>query len=255
VTTFDGALTAGIVSDVAEEVARIRRSGRVEIVRRTHEGPTTNADMLAERALVERLTDAFGPARFLAEESNDRHDVLVDAAAPLVWIIDPLDGTSQYLSGSDVYGVQVAAYGYGVALGAWISCPDLGWEASAWEGGELTVVAPGAGPLGGRAVVADGDFDENHRSFVAEREPGSLPSRSCACEYVMLAASLLDSALYRRTYPWDHAPGAYLVHRSGGVSLRWDGTRYDAAVAGRGIVSAARGIDVEGVKARQLPRQ
>jgi len=253
VSAIDGVTVADIVRGVADEIARMHRAGDVRVVRRGPEGPTTNVDLFAENALVERLTGAFGPAQFVAEERNDRANTLVDGDAPRVWIIDPLDGTANFLSGSDFYGVQVAAYGSGGLLGAWVACPDLGWQASAWEGGEFSISGVTDSPVDGRVVIASGDFDDGHRAFLRDRERGYARSRSCACEYLLLCAGLLDSSLYRRTYPWDHAPGAYLVSRSGGSSLRWDGSTYDPAVAGTGILSTAAGVDIELVRARQIP--
>lgn len=248
-----GEAIADIVCDVAEQVARLRRAGRVRLVRRGTEGPTTDADLFAENNLVERLGDTFRHAAFLAEESNDRANTLVAATEPWVWIIDPLDGTSQYLNGSDLYGVQVALYGQRALRGAWVVCPDLGWRAWAWHGGDLYLDGVTKSPVDGSLVIASGDFDPDHRAFLQDSVGSYVGSRSCAVEYLLLCAGMLDSTLYRRTYPWDHAAGAYLLSRAGGSSQRWDGSRYDPAVEGTGIVSAARGIDITAVRGRQLP--
>lgn len=251
-TPFDGEQVAGLVAGVGESVRRMRAEGAVTLVSRTAEGPTTSADLHAQEELADGLLAAFGPAEILAEEGAARRPA-ADPAAPLTWIIDPIDGTSSFLSGSDVYGVQVAAYGGGALIGGWISCPDLGWQVAAWEGGPFRADVTGQPPGISGTVVAAGDFDPAHLAALRQRGvPRGPRSRSCAVEYSLLAAGLLDAALYRRTHPWDHAAGAYLVRRSGGRSVRWDGTAYDPGAAGEGILSVAAGVDLAAARGRLL---
>jgi fructose-1,6-bisphosphatase/inositol monophosphatase family enzyme len=252
VTPFDGERVAALVAETGQGVARMRAAGEVTVVSRTAEGPTTSADLLAQEELANGLLAAFGPAEILAEEGAARRQA-ADPAAPLTWIIDPIDGTASFLSGSDVYGVQVAAYGGGRLIGGWIACPDLGWQVSAWDGGPFRAdVGSRPGTISG-TVVAAGDFDPAHLAALRRRGVTRGPgSRSCAVEYALLAAGRLDAALYRRTHPWDHAPGAYLVVRSGGRSVRWDGTAYDPGAAGEGILTVAAGVDLAAARGRLL---
>jgi len=250
---FDGDAVGAIVRSVAADVRDLRERSGVEIVTDGPEGPTTSGDVQAQAALVEQLLTGFGPAGITAEEGGYRRTVVADPFAPLTWIIDPLDGTSAYLSGADTYGVQVAAYGNGRLLGGWISCPDLGWHVSAWEGGPLLVEGVEQSGLSARTLIADGDFDDAHLASLARRNvSGYARTRSCAAEYALVTAGLLDTAMYHRTHPWDHAPGAYLVRRAGGRSIRWNGDAYDPGVPGKGILSVSVAADLDAAKERLL---
>lgn len=252
---FDGYAVAAIVAAVARDLSDLRRTQEVEIVARGPEGPTTIADIQAQVALIDGLLEHAGPAEILAEEGDQRGKA-INPTAPLTWIIDPIDGTSGYLAGSDRYGVQVAAYGAGRILGAWICCPELGWHLAAWEGSTLLIDAsPQASTDHHMVVIADGDFDPEHRALLADRNIKYGRSQSCAVDYAMLSAGRLDAAVYRRTHPWDHAPGAYLVHRAGGVSRRWNGEPYDPGIVAEGIVSVASHRDPLSAGAYLPPRQ
>jgi fructose-1,6-bisphosphatase/inositol monophosphatase family enzyme len=201
---------------------------------------------------VDRLSSLFGPTAIIAEEGY-RGTGVVDRSAPLTWIIDPLDGTSAYLAGRTTYGVQLAAYGNGRLLGGWISCPDLGWHVAGWEGGPLAIEGIHPHQVPHRLLIADGDFDTSHLKVMARRGVSDYArSSSCAVDYALLTAGLLDTAVYRRTHPWDHAPGSYLVSRAGGHSIRWSGALYDPGVAGEGILSVASGADLDAARIRLL---
>ncbi|HUY51774.1 MAG TPA: inositol monophosphatase family protein [Streptosporangiaceae bacterium] len=250
---FDGTVVATVVMEVAAQVSALRANGEVRLLTTGPEGPTTNADVTAQALLMDRLVSLFGPAEIVAEEGTYRGIGVVSRFAPLTWIIDPLDGTSGYLSGRATYGVQLAAYGDGKLLGGWISCPDLGWHVTAWEGGALTVDGIDGYDVPHRLLIADGDFDTPHLEAMALRGVSTYArSSSCAVDYALLAAGLLDTAMYRRTHPWDHAPGSYIVRRAGGRSMRWNGAVYDPGVADEGILSVANGVDVDTARARLL---
>jgi fructose-1,6-bisphosphatase/inositol monophosphatase family enzyme len=253
VRLFDGERVAALVAETGQCVARMRAAGEVTVVSRTAEGPTTSADLRAQEELADGLLAAFGPAEILAEEGTARRPA-ADPAAPLTWIIDPIDGTSSFLSGSDVYGVQVAAYSEGRLIGGWIACPDLGWQVAAWQDGPFLADVTDYPGLPGGMLLAAGDFEPAHLAALRRRGVSRWPgSRSCAVEYSLLATGRLNAALYRRTHPWDHAPGAYLVRRAGGRSVRWDSSAYDPGVAGEGILSVAAGVDLAAVSGRLLP--
>lgn len=249
---FDGAAVAAIVRDAAARVAAMRAHGELRLLSNGAEGPTTNVDLMAQEFLIHRLLSLFGSAAIVAEEGPRLEANRFDPSAPLTWIIDPIDGTTAYLRGHANYGVQLAAYGNGALIGGWISCPDLGWNLAAWDGSSVTCDGVDGYETASRLVVADGDFDPGHREAIAQRTAYERSS-SCAVDYALLAAGQLDVAVYRRTHPWDHAPGAYLVRRAGGRSVRWNGSAYDPAAPDEGILTAANGVDVAAAAACLLP--
>jgi fructose-1,6-bisphosphatase/inositol monophosphatase family enzyme len=251
--TFDGYAVAALIATVGRDLQTFRQHDRVRIVQSGPDGPVTTADLRAQERLISGLASRFGPATFVAEEGAHRHTKLGPGST--AWIIDPLDGTSEYLAGGRQFGVQVAALSAGRLVGAWICCPDLGWALSAWAGGPLHVNVPDTiDNSDGRTVIADGDFEQGHLDALRERGvTGYRRSRSCAVEYCQIVTDQLDVALYRRTHPWDHAPGAYLAYRAGAQSIRWNGNKYHPADNGLGILTVAAQLDAAEIRRRLIP--
>jgi fructose-1,6-bisphosphatase/inositol monophosphatase family enzyme len=65
-------------------------------------------------------------------------------------------------------------------------------------------------------------------------------------DYPAVATGALDFALFRRTLPWDHVPGALFVSEAGGVAARLDGSKYMAADHARPGLLVARNANVWG---------
>jgi fructose-1,6-bisphosphatase/inositol monophosphatase family enzyme len=197
-------------------------------------------DMWSQQTLIRQLTHLVA-GEVVAEEGL-RAELVPGGSGSWSWVVDPIDGTSSYVTGADCYGVQVALCFEGRTVGGWINCPALGWELAACDGSGLLVdgVSAPVGPE--RIVAAQGDFDESHRAVLRDPAvPAHRGTRSCAVDYAQLAAGWIDALLYRRAYPWDHVPGAYLAGRAGAVVKRWDGSLYRCAEPGEGVLVIAAG--------------
>ncbi len=242
------------VSDLVHEVGRAVDQARdtgVETVQDCAEGPTTTMDLWAEKTLVAGLT-AIMPGRVVAEERH-RSLLVPDEPGSWTWVVDPIDGTSSYAIGLDTWGVQVALCHEGVPVGAWIDCPALGWRLAATADTAALVEGVDA-PMGPERVVAgEGDFDEHHRAALTQARIVRRGTRSCAVDYAQLVAGHLDALIFRRTYPWDHVPGAYLVSVFGGRANRWNGLIYEPRAAGEGVVAWRSATDPALVEALLPP--
>jgi fructose-1,6-bisphosphatase/inositol monophosphatase family enzyme len=97
-------------------------------------------------------------------------------------------------------------------------------------------------------VIADGDFTDVELRAVADlqRQVSHRGTRSCSVDYLELAGGLVDMVWYRRTLPWDHAPGAYIIRRLGGRALQWSGRDYDVTIGDGGMVAS---VEPEHVRA------
>jgi fructose-1,6-bisphosphatase/inositol monophosphatase family enzyme len=259
VTALPGAQVAELVRSVARTVQLLRSCGAIRVISEGAEGPTTNADIAAQHLLVDGLLSIDPAAAVIAEEGARYRSGLTSRAR--AWIIDPVDGTSSLAAGDPRYGVQVAAYSGGRITGGWISCPELGWHLAAWDGGPLTVEGVQASADGVRVMIASGDFDPGHLARLRSAAlPPHRPTRSCAVDYAELTAGRLDVLLYRRTHPWDHAPGAYLASRAGAAVTRWDGSPFDPGTPGQGILALSQTIlsrpaDAAALRALLLPQR
>jgi fructose-1,6-bisphosphatase/inositol monophosphatase family enzyme len=85
-------------------------------------------------------------------------------------------------------------------------------------------------------------LEDEHKKHIVEQSTGLgevLPGLLCAgMEYPDIVTGKQDFALFRRTLPWDHAPGAFILREAGGVARRWDGTDYEPGFEGEGLLAA-----------------
>lgn len=80
------------------------RAGAVLEIRQKVDGPVTAADLAANRLLEERLRPLVPQAAWLSEETADSSDRLSRRS---VWVVDPLDGTQEFIQGTGDFGVSV----------------------------------------------------------------------------------------------------------------------------------------------------
>lgn len=85
-------------------IASLRHAPDQEVVEKP-DGPTGPADLLADATIRDVILERLGPQAFLTEETADTPERL---SADRVWIVDPIDGTRDFLSGGDDFTIQVA---------------------------------------------------------------------------------------------------------------------------------------------------
>jgi len=185
----------------------------------------TVVDRTAEEIIAEVLLGAEPGARLIGEESAPE---LVTGG--LVWVVDPLDGTTNFLHGFPWYAVSIAAAVDGVLeAGVVLQIPQGAlYRASrgggAWLGDRRLAVSPIADP--DFALVGTGfpfkdvsRLDVYLRQFalVAGRTSGMRRAGSAALDLASVAAGHFDAFWEQRLSAWDLAAGALLVREAGGV--------------------------------------
>ncbi len=211
----------------------------------------TVVDRTAEAMISESLGRAVPDSRVLGEEGSP---TLADLAG-LVWVVDPLDGTTNFLHGYPMWAVSIGAAIDGeLVAGCVFDVPSMR-RATAWRGGGTwcngtrarvsTIAEPS------RALLATG-FPFKHpdqlAAFLAQFAR-VLPSTSgvrrggaAAIDLLDLALGHLDAFWELRLAPWDTAAGIVLVREAGGVVTRLDGTplgvEHAAVVAGNPAMHA-----------------
>jgi fructose-1,6-bisphosphatase/inositol monophosphatase family enzyme len=230
---------------VADEQVREKLS-RFDVV--------TDADEAAERAIAAGLAAAFPAGLVIGEEAAAKDDSLIDriATADLAFILDPIDGTKNFVAGLPLFGVMVAATVRGeVVLGA-IHDPvrrDTAFALrgeGAWmqgEGGshaDLKVASPV--PVSEMdAIIGTNFLPEPLRSTVngnLSRVGVSSWLRCAAHEYRMAAAGHCHLLFYNKLMPWDHAAGWLLHREAGGYSAHFDGSDYRPTHLTGGLICA-----------------
>lgn len=219
----------------------------------------TIADLAAEAELTAGLAEIAPGVPVVGEEGTEHDPELLDllASADRAWVVDPIDGTYAFVTGSPDHAVMVALVERGVPIGGWICLPEHEQtyvalrDHGAWRNGEpLPRLSPDPADL--RGGVATGflpSVDDALPDAVRARVVGSIggigPKARCSSElwsgptYARMADGREDFVLYWGTRPWDHAPGAVLIRELGGVSRRLDGSDYRVGDTEVGLIAAA----------------
>jgi myo-inositol-1(or 4)-monophosphatase len=209
---------------------QVREKGRFDLV--------TDADLAAQRVITEYLGQRFPAHAFLGEEEQ------LGAGrpgpdAPPTWIIDPLDGTTNYVHDCPMYcvsiGLQVAGeMVVGVVLDP--SRPELFRAAKglgAWLGGRRLQTSHTAGleqallATGFPADVRGQEITLDWWRYFSLRTRSLRRTGSTALNLAYVAAGRFDGYWAFNNHVWDVAGGMVLVREAGGVVTNLDGTPFD----------------------------
>ncbi|MFD0273045.1 inositol monophosphatase family protein [Kitasatospora sp. NPDC127111] len=231
---------AEILAEAAAEAVepRFRALAAGEVMEKAPGEVVTIADREAELIIERRLRELL-PVPVVGEEAVAADPGLARAlhSEPAVWLVDPVDGTSNFIAGRPEYAVMASLVRSGQTVASWIwqpataTCYTAELGAGAWRNGHQLTRAPLVGePAKWRGSVKSRFLDPEHRRLLETNTTafGEItPGRHAAgIEYPDITEGALDFILYWRTLPWDHAPGSLLVSEAGGVSARLDGSPY-----------------------------
>lgn len=207
----------------------------------------TERDLAIETALTLSLSSLLPGSRVLAEESASKDRSWPSwIARGQVWIVDPLDGTANYVTSNGPVATMVALLVDG--------SPQLGCIRI--HGGGPAFVADSAGVAIVDGVSPKEDYRERGRGIISARflarhvvdemsdaladEFDVIDGSGCAgSDYIDLVSGKLDFLVYERVLPWDHVPGAYAVTQMGGAVKMGDGSSYRAQPQGAGLVASS----------------
>jgi fructose-1,6-bisphosphatase/inositol monophosphatase family enzyme len=219
-----------IVAEVAGSVIlpRFRHLDSAEIEEKNPGDLVTVADREAEQRLTELLPPLLPGSLVMGEEgvsANPDSAACLDSDQP-VWIIDPIDGTGNFVRGNQNFAVIVALVVKRRTLQGWIYDPLLGQMTYAVKGGGTWRAGQRREILrrsiaGMSGCVARRDYDRLTSRGLTARQIGSA-----AHEYLSLLDGSLDFSCYRRLNPWDHAAGVLMIQEAGGKAALLDGSPY-----------------------------
>jgi len=199
-----------------------------ETAYKANEDPVTTADLKADNILREGLTKDFPGTGWLSEETRDDYSRL---DKKMVWIVDPIDGTKEFVSGIPEYAVSVALVEDGEPILATVYNPTAE---------ELFAAARGQGTwLNGKAIHAEHTIStkpvllasrsEIQRGEFEPFEPFARirPCGSIAYKLALVAAGMADATFsLGPKNEWDIAAGVLLVNESGGYANNLNGTPF-----------------------------
>jgi myo-inositol-1(or 4)-monophosphatase len=212
----------------------------------THKGSrdfVTEVDRTAERVIADILLAGGWGGRMVGEELSP--DVVTDG---LVWIVDPLDGTTNFLHGYPSYAVSIAAAVDGVLqAGVVLNVPHeemytAARGAGAWLHGRRLAVSRIDDPQ--FSLVGTGfpfreltHLQEYQQQFarVAASTSGIRRAGAAALDLADVAAGRFDGFWEQRLSAWDIAAGTLLIREAGGVITDFNGR--DIGIEHTGVVA------------------
>lgn len=244
----------------AELLPRFRNLAREEVRQKRPGDFVTVADVAAEQRLASGLAKILPGVPVVGEEAVEKEPGLVDLVGrpgESCWVVDPLDGTSNFAAGRDRFAMIVCLVHDANTVAGWILDVPNGRMAVAHKG--QGVALDGVAVHGKRPTQPpDGlvgyrirkEFDRQ-LSDAQRSKLGSLSTLSCAGrEYIEILAGRFSYCLYRMTKPWDHAAGALMMQEAGGAALRFNGAPYRPAdKIDSGIIAAPSAETVSEVRA------
>jgi len=231
-------------STIAKEASRILRSfsqnsSKIVLQPNDKEGPVTSADLAANQYILEQLQSIFGldQCAYLSEETHSGNQAFPQA---WVWIIDPLDGTKDFLQKTGEYAIHIALAYQGRPVVAVVALPELEKIYCAVRG-QGSYVENAQGKTSVLQVSTCSDLSRlslvvsrNHRDERFQKLIEALPLKSrhyvgsVGCKIAALVEQQADVyiSLSGKSAPkdWDFAAPELILTEAGGQLTYLDGS-------------------------------
>lgn len=231
----------------AEVEPRFGHLGDGDVTEKEPGDLVTVADRACEAALAAGLRSVLD-VPVVGEEASFEDPSLLDlvASAGSVWVLDPIDGTTNFAAGSTDHAVLVSLVQRGRVTDGWMYLPASGsmlrarLGGGAWrDGRRVEAVAPSAGAVG---LLKRGYLPAPIRAAL-DRAPSILRDAvhgrgCCPLDYHDVVTGAAAFALYWRTLPWDHTAAALYATEAGLRVARPGGRPYEPGDGACGLLVA-----------------
>lgn len=203
----------------------MRRAGSTDAAIKDDGSPVTPTDVEVNRRLAEAVTAAFPDHTMLSEELDTHH-----GDAEWTWIVDPIDGTSNFTAGLPYWCVSIAVTHQGRPVFGLVDAPPIGacYQAVRGEGATRN-----GEPIRIRERV---DFDDRRNAHVPLLLATAMARRgaprvrlnprvmgAAALDLCLVAEGIAAAAISSKPKVWDHAAGGLIVQEAGGAYLTLSG--------------------------------
>ncbi|MEV8057728.1 inositol monophosphatase [Streptomyces antimycoticus] len=205
--------------------SRVKNADRNQIV--------TSADLVLGSQIRRRIRERFPDDSVVDEESG-----AVCGASPITWIIDPIDGTSNFAAGSPLFGVMVGVLEHDKPVAGGVALPAFS---------EIYVAAAGEGAYCNESklrIKADGDLAQQLVAYGMDIHPSEidldcriLAGIAARCRGVRMSNSIFDCMMvakgayggfmHRRNHIWDCVAAQIIIEEAGGIFSDMDGRPLD----------------------------
>lgn len=205
-------------------------------------GLVSEADKESEKVISDYLRKNFPSIEFLGEESSyeGAKVQLTSAGAQGRWILDPLDGTTNYIHQFPIFCISLGLEINGEIQVAVIDCPKMGETYTAVRGqgafmnGKRLQISSASGLKD--ALLATGFVAEKQKvieeqlrifSDIVYKCRGVRRPGAAAYDLALVARGVFDGFWERNLQPWDSAAGMLLVEEAGGKVVTYRGKKYN----------------------------
>lgn len=237
-----------VAARIAGKYQKSRFASSLEIEMKGDKDLVTEVDRESERLIVEHLLSHFPDHNIVAEEGE-----YSQSSSPYRWIIDPVDGTTNYAHGYPWFCSSIALEREGEQLVGVIYNPVYDELFTATKGGgaylnDSRLSVSGRSPLKNALLGTGFPYDcasdpaNNFAHFIAFQKSarGIRRAGAAALDLAYVAAGRLDGFWELKLKPWDVAAGVLLIREAGGVVTTFDGSSYDVfngrIVASNGLI-------------------
>lgn len=249
--SYNDYLQAAVVAaGIAGQYQKSRFASTLDIEMKGDKDLVTEVDKESERLIVEHLLSQFPDHDIVAEEGDYQQ-----AGSPCRWIIDPIDGTTNYAHGFPWFCSSIALEREGVLVAAVIYNPVYDELFTAIKGAgaylnsnrlSVSTNHPVRNSLLGTGFPYDCATDpaNNFANFIMFQKcaRGIRRAGAAALDLAYVAAGRLDGFWELKLKAWDVAAGVLLVREAGGMVTTFDGSEYDIyndrIVASNGLIHA-----------------
>lgn len=216
------------------------------VEQKADESPVTVADRETEAALREAIIERYPEHGILGEEFGGEH-----LERDIVWVVDPIDGTKSFISGSPLFGMLVAVLRDGRPVAGIIRMPALN---ECYAGAAETGSDRDGTPIACRKDVpldraflcfneADRLMADHPAAFERLMATGRYRRFTYDCyPYAQLASGQVDAVIDLNLKPYDYLPVAPVVEGAGGVITDWQGRPLTLQSDGRVVAAASAEI-------------
>lgn len=210
---------------------------RIQVLNKGPKNYVTEVDRAVEQTIIEILSEAYPDHAFLGEESGEHQpdaEKVGKAGVEYQWVIDPLDGTTNFIHGFPHYAVSIAALHRGQVMHAVVFDPNAN---------EIYTASRGNGAFLDDRRIRVSSQSRYHDALIAARVPGlagkpAAGSRftglltecasvrrtgSTVLDLVYVASGRLDGYCATNLQPWDMAAGALIATEAGALVGDLDG--------------------------------
>ncbi len=240
------------------------RDGGYALETKSDASPVTEADRGAEELILAGLRRSFPDIAIVAEEDTSQNGTIpVRTEAPF-FLVDPLDGTREFVKGGSDFTVNIALIAGGVPVAGLVHVPArgqtyCGHSTEAWkndETGGWVKLDPGEASSPTRIVASRSHRTLETDEWIANVGPHDVVSVGSSLKFCLLAEGRADVyPRFGRTMEWDTAAGDAVLRAAGGLTTTIDNSVLmygkpsgaDVAFANPHFIAYARAQDVPSI--------